>query len=131
MPQSSASNWFSATSGRPTGVCEDADVYRQQRLTTPESDMSSIHHDITTPAPPQLQEVDDGVFAYIQPDGTRWINNTGLLGRRRGVIRLDARATGSRSRAYLTAIETVTAQPVRTLVNTHHHGDHTFGNYLF
>ena len=25
----------------------------------------------------------------------------------------------------------MTGQPVRTLINTHHHGDHTFGNYLF
>src|SRR6478672_12151443 len=75
------------------GVCEDADVYRQQRLTTPESDMSTIHHDITTPAPPQLQEVDDGVFAYIQPDGTWWINNTGFLVGQRRVISIDTCAT--------------------------------------
>ena len=93
--------------------------------------MSAVSHDVTTPAPPQLQEVDDGVFAYIQPDGTWWINNTGFLVGRRGVISIDACATVRRTRAYLTAIETVTAQPVRTLVNTHHHGDHTFGNYLF
>ena len=93
--------------------------------------MSAVSHDVTTPAPPQLQEVDDGVFAYIQPDGTWWINNTGFLVGRRGVISIDACATVRRTRAYLKAIETVTAQPVRTLVNTHHHGDHTFGNYLF
>ena len=52
--------------------------------------MSSIHHDVTTPTPPQLQEVDDGVFAYIQPDGTWWINNTGFLVGQRGVISIDA-----------------------------------------
>jgi cyclase len=40
-------------------------------------DMSTTHHDIATPGPPQVQELDDGVFAYIQPDGTWWINNTG------------------------------------------------------
>ena len=93
--------------------------------------MSTIHHDITTPAPPQLQEVDDGVFAYIQPDGTWWINNTGFLVGQRGVISIDTCATVRRTRAYLDAIRTVTPQPVRTVVNTHHHGDHTFGNFLF
>src|SRR6478609_2995651 len=99
-------------------VCEDADVYQQRRLTTPESDMSTIHHDITTPAPPQLQEVDDGVFAYIQPDGTWWINNTGFLVGQRGVISIDTCATVRRTRAYLDAIRTVTPQPVRTVINT-------------
>ena len=93
--------------------------------------MSSIHHDVTTPGPPQLQEVDDGVFAYIQPDGTWWINNTGFLVGQRGVISIDACATVRRTRAYLDAIRSVTPQPVRTVVNTHHHGDHTFGNFLF
>jgi cyclase len=81
--------------------------------------MSTIHHDVTTPAPPQLHEVDDGVFAYIQPDGTWWINNTGFLVGQRGVISIDTCATVRRTRAYLDAIRTVTAQPVRTVVNTH------------
>jgi cyclase len=93
--------------------------------------MSTIHYDVTTPAPPRLQEVDDGIFAYIQPDGSWWINNTGFLVGQRGVISIDACATVRRTRAYLGAIRTVTMRPVRTLVNTHHHGDHTFGNFLF
>ncbi len=32
-----------------------------------------------SPGPPVLQEVSDGLYAYVQPDGTWWINNTGLL----------------------------------------------------
>ena len=71
--------------------------------------MSTTHHDITVPAPPQLREVDDGVFAYIQPDGTWWINNTGFLVGRRGVISIDTCSTVRRTRAYLDAIRTVTA----------------------
>ena len=44
---------------------------------------------------------------------------------------VDACSTERRTRAYLDAIASVTGQPVRTLINTHHHGDHTFGNCLF
>jgi cyclase len=79
----------------------------------------------------RLEEVSDGVFAYIQPDGSWWINNTGFLVGRRGVVSVDACSTERRTRAYLGAIASVTDQPVRTLINTHHHGDHTYGNYLF
>lgn len=93
--------------------------------------MSTVHHDVTTPAPPRVEEVSDGVFAYIQPDGTWWINNTGFLVGKRGVISVDACSTVRRTNAYLNAIAKVTPQPVRTLINTHHHGDHTFGNHLF
>jgi cyclase len=75
--------------------------------------------------------VSDGVYAYVQPDGTWWINNTGFLVGGRGVTSIDACSTERRTRAYLDAIRSVTGQPVRTLVNTHHHGDHTYGNYLF
>ncbi len=78
----------------------------------------------------EIREVSEGVYAYLQPDGSWYINNTGFLVSGTGVISIDAAATERRTRAYLDAVQTVTDTPVRTLVNTHHHGDHTHGNYL-
>jgi cyclase len=79
----------------------------------------------------KLQQVSEGIYAYLQPDGSWHLNNTGFLASRDGVISVDATSTERRTRAYLDAIAAVTREPVRTLVNTHHHGDHTHGNYLF
>ena len=78
----------------------------------------------------EVREVSEGVYAYLQHDGSWYINNTGFLVSGTGVISIDSAATERRTRAYLDAIDTVSKQPVRTLVNTHHHGDHTHGNYL-
>jgi cyclase len=80
---------------------------------------------------PSVVEVSDGVYAYIQPDGSWWINNTGFLAGSQGVISIDACSTEARTKAYLSAITSVSKRPVRTLINTHHHADHTFGNCLF
>ena len=93
--------------------------------------MSSLPGDITVPGRPEVQEVSAGIYAYVQPDGTWWINNTGFLVGPQGVISIDSCSTQRRTQAYLDAIAAVTSAPVRTLVNTHHHGDHTFGNCLF
>lgn len=93
--------------------------------------MSSLPADITHPGPPELIEVSPGVYAYVQPDGTWWINNTGFLVGPQGVISVDSCSTQRRTRAYQRAIATVTTAPVRAVVNTHHHGDHTYGNCLF
>jgi cyclase len=83
-------------------------------------------------APPEeAVEISDGVFAYVQPDGSWYINNTGFIVGSRGVISVDAASTVSRTRSFIAAIAKVTDAPVRTLVNTHHHGDHTYGNFLF
>ena len=39
--------------------------------------ISTLGHDHDAELdPPRVQEVSDGVFAYIQPDGTWFINNT-------------------------------------------------------
>ncbi len=93
--------------------------------------MSSIAVDITEPGRPEVQEVSAGIYAYIQPDGTWWINNTGFLTGPQGVISIDSCATQRRTRGFLDAIAAVTPAPVRAVVNTHHHGDHTFGSCMF
>jgi cyclase len=93
--------------------------------------MSSQRGDITVPGRPEVHEVSPGIYAYVQPDGTWWINNTGFLVGPQGVISIDSCSTERRTRAYQDAIAAVTSAPVRTVVNTHHHGDHTFGNCMF
>ena len=80
--------------------------------------------------PPTVEEVSDGVFAYIQLDGTWGLNNTGFITGGDAVSVIDTCFTEARTRAFLNAIKGVTDLPIRTLVNTHHHGDHTHGNYL-
>ena len=81
--------------------------------------------------PPRVEEVGDGVHAYIQDDGSWWINNTGILVGRRSVTAIDSCATEARTRALLDTIGRLSTAPVTMLVNTHHHGDHTHGNHLF
>ena len=95
--------------------------------------MTSAHHDDSNGhalAPPHVDEVADGVYAYVQPDGTWWINNTGFVVGESGVLCIDTCATEARTRAFLEAVDAVAGPGRRTVVNTHHHGDHTNGNCL-
>jgi cyclase len=92
--------------------------------------VSTSHAEHAPAGSPRLEEVSAGVFAYVQPDGSWFLNNTGFLVGRSGVVSIDTTSTELRTRAYLEAIASVTNQPIRTLINTHHHGDHTHGNCL-
>jgi cyclase len=93
--------------------------------------MSSAGHDQPGLGPPRVVEVADRVYAYVQPDGSWWINNTGFIAGRRSVISIDSCSTQRRTRAYLEQIAVTTTVPVTMLINTHHHGDHTYGNSEF
>lgn len=79
---------------------------------------------------PALSEVAGGVYAWVQPDGTWWVNNAGAVDGGDGVVVVDTCATAARTRAFLDALAAATGRPVRTAVNTHQHGDHTYGNSL-
>ena len=76
-------------------------------------------------------EVADGVFAYAQHDGSWWVNTTGFVAGAGQVLAIDACATERRTLALLRAVHATSAAPVQTLVNTHYHGDHTYGNSMF
>jgi cyclase len=93
--------------------------------------VSASQHEHEELGPPELLEVGEKVFAYIQPDGSWFINNTGFVVGRRSVVSVDTCATERRTRAYREQIASVSAAPVTMLVNTHHHGDHTHGNCFF
>jgi glyoxylase-like metal-dependent hydrolase (beta-lactamase superfamily II) len=80
---------------------------------------------------PELVQVAAGVYAYVQPDGSWMINNTGLVTGADGqYVLVDTTSTERRNRALLAAVTQVSPAPPRALVNTHHHGDHTYGNWL-
>jgi cyclase len=81
--------------------------------------------------PTGLTEVGDGVFAYVQEGGGLCVANAGLVVGPESCVAIDPLFAPSMTRAFRAAIAGLTDKPVRLLVNTHHHVDHTMGNVLF
>ncbi|MDQ3403030.1 MAG: MBL fold metallo-hydrolase [Actinomycetota bacterium] len=81
--------------------------------------------------PAQSQEVADGVFAYVQLDGSWCLSNAGFVVDGDDVVVIDTAATEHRARQLRAAISAITPATPRIVVNTHFHGDHTFGNFVF
>jgi cyclase len=92
----------------------------------------STHRDPRAePDAARLHELRPGVHAWVQPDGSWWVNNAGAVGDDAGVLVIDTCATARRTHRFLTALEGATGgAQIRWAVNTHQHGDHTYGNSL-
>lgn len=85
----------------------------------------------TQPAP-SLHEPSAGVFAYLQLHGQWGLNNAGFIVAGNSVTVIDTCFTERRSRDFAAAVRKAAGdRPVEALVNTHHHGDHTHGNFVF
>ncbi|MYT29784.1 MULTISPECIES: MBL fold metallo-hydrolase [unclassified Streptomyces] len=80
---------------------------------------------------PYLTELAPGVHAFIQPDGGWCLNNAGFVTDGTATLVVDTAATERRARLLRRRIAETGAPVPRTVVNTHHHGDHTYGNGVF
>jgi glyoxylase-like metal-dependent hydrolase (beta-lactamase superfamily II) len=85
-------------------------------------------------APPYVaRRLADGVYAVLGDTGrgTEGRSNAGFIVTSAGVVVVDALASPRQGEALLRSIRAVTRQPIRWLVLTHHHPDHTFGAVVF
>jgi cyclase len=71
------------------------------------------------------------VYAYIQSKGTWYWSNAGFIVGNDYVVVVDSLATVGLTRRFKEEIRAITDKPIRYLINTHHHGDHTYGNHVF
>jgi cyclase len=80
------------------------------------------------PERPQIKEIAPGVYAYIGGGGS---TNSGFVITEKGVIVIDSQGPRPRAQDLLARIREKTDKPVTYTINTHYHGDHTFGNQYF
>ncbi|KPI15900.1 beta-lactamase domain protein [Actinobacteria bacterium OV450] len=80
---------------------------------------------------PYLVQPAAGVYAYVQPDGGWCLNNAGFVSDGGRTLLIDTAATQRRALALREAVVAAGVPLPRTVVNTHHHGDHTYGNAVF
>ena len=78
-----------------------------------------------------LHELGDGLFAYLQPDGTWGWSNAGLIAADGTSLLVDTLFDLELTREMLDAMRPITdARPIDAAMNTHGNGDHCFGNEL-
>ncbi len=78
-----------------------------------------------------LTKLADDVFVQIvSPDGDA-VSNSGIVILDNSVLVFDTHFTPEAGQALLAAIRPITSKPVRYVVNSHSHADHTHGNQVF
>lgn len=78
-----------------------------------------------------MTELAPGVFAYVQATGGFCIANAGIIAGKGETTVIDALFTPEMTRALLDETRRVAPAPIKRLLNTHHHVDHTLGNTMF
>ncbi len=86
---------------------------------------------ISPASPAGLSRLAEGVFACIVSPASDLEANAGVIQLESGVLLFDSRYTPEAGRALEEQIRQATSLPVRYLVNSHFHPDHTHGNQAF
>lgn len=78
----------------------------------------------------ELVQVSSSAYACLQLDGGLGANNSGFIDRGGGLV-IDTFWDLPRTRELISRYSEINPKAPRRLVNTHHNGDHTWGNQLF
>jgi cyclase len=77
---------------------------------------------------PQIKKFKDGIYVYV---GKELNSNCGIVLTQEGVILIDSGHNPTDSRAILAAVKKLTSLPIRFLIDTEPHPDHTTGHFVF
>src|SRR6266403_6333705 len=77
---------------------------------------------------PNIRKITDGVYVYV---GKNFNSNCGIVLTQEGVVLSDSGHNPTDSRAVLDAVKKLTSMPVRFLIDTEPHPDHTTGHFVF
>ena len=77
---------------------------------------------------PHFRKIKDGIYVYAQKPAD---SNAGIILTQEAVVLIDSGHNPPDSQAILKAVKQLTSQPIRFLINTEPHGDHTTGHFLF
>jgi cyclase len=83
-----------------------------------------------TPLPFVLKQVGPGVYAAIDGPEHKSGSNAGFVIGSDGVLVVDSFFTPDAARALVGEIRRLTSKPIRYIVNTHYHADHTGGDQV-
>ncbi|HZR24414.1 MAG TPA: MBL fold metallo-hydrolase [Vicinamibacterales bacterium] len=78
-----------------------------------------------------FKEIAPGVYSAIGSSTSNAGSNSAVIVNQDDVVIVDSHMTPDAGRALLQDIKTITNKPVRFLINTHFHYDHTDGNQAF
>ncbi|HEX5433752.1 MAG TPA: MBL fold metallo-hydrolase [Candidatus Angelobacter sp.] len=78
-----------------------------------------------------VKRLAEGVYAAVSPDGSKAGSNAGFIVGSNGVLVVDTFEGVAPAKELLAEIRKVTDLPIRYVVNTHYHLDHTGGNAVF
>jgi cyclase len=77
---------------------------------------------------PNIRKITDGIYVYV---GNNLNSNAGIVITQEGVVLIDSGHNPTDSRALLAAVKKLTPLPIRYLIDTEPHGDHTTGHFVF
>lgn len=81
----------------------------------------------------EFKKISEGIYVAYRPDPLKIMVecNSTIIINESDVVVFDATGTPKGARQIVDKIKELTDNPVRYLINSHGHGDHTFGNQVF